>query len=69
MLQDLIQEALAGNYDLQIAAARVQQARAQVGVARAAFFPQIGYHGDGRSVATPSRRFSGSLPTSRYTRT
>ena len=44
-LRALIQEALAGNYDLRIAAERVQQARAQSMIARAAFFPAIGYQG------------------------
>jgi multidrug efflux system outer membrane protein len=43
VLKGLLQEALSGNYNVRIAAARVQQARAQAGVARAAFFPQIGY--------------------------
>ena len=42
-LKGLIEEALAGNYNVRIAAARVQQARAQAGVARSEFFPQIGY--------------------------
>ena len=42
-LTALIQEALAGNYDLRIAAERVQQARAQSMIARAVFFPAIGY--------------------------
>jgi multidrug efflux system outer membrane protein len=42
-LRDLIQEAIAGNYDLRVAAARVQQARAYAGIARAAYFPSIGY--------------------------
>src|SRR6185369_10641000 len=42
-LRTLIQEALASNYDLRIAAERVQQARAQSMIARAAFFPTIGY--------------------------
>lgn len=42
-LHELIKEAIAGNYDLRIAAARVQQARAQAGIARAAFFPSVGY--------------------------
>jgi outer membrane protein, multidrug efflux system len=42
-LKALISEAIAGNYDLRIAAARVQQARAQAGIARAGFFPSIGY--------------------------
>jgi len=40
-LSSLIQEALAGNYDLKIAIARVGQARALAGVARAEFFPWI----------------------------
>jgi len=44
-LKQLVQEALASNYNLQIAAARVQEARAQVGVARSKFFPSIGYTG------------------------
>ncbi len=43
-LQALIKEAIARNYDLQLATARVAQARAQEGVARAAFFPSIGYN-------------------------
>lgn len=43
VLQQLIQEALASNYNVQVAVARVQEARAQVGVARSRFFPQIGY--------------------------
>src|SRR5215471_2289039 len=43
VLRSLIQEALGGNYNVRIAAARVQQARAQAAVARSAFFPQIGY--------------------------
>jgi multidrug efflux system outer membrane protein len=43
-LKRLIQEALAGNYDLRIAVARVGQARALAGVARADFFPWIDYN-------------------------
>lgn len=44
-LQSLITEALTNNYDLQVAVTRIEQARALVGVARADFFPQIGYQG------------------------
>jgi outer membrane protein, multidrug efflux system len=44
-LKQLIQDALASNYNVQLAAARVQEARAQVGVARSKFFPSIGYVG------------------------
>jgi outer membrane protein, multidrug efflux system len=43
-LQALIREAIAGNHDLRIASARVEQARAQAGIARAAFFPSVGYN-------------------------
>jgi outer membrane protein, multidrug efflux system len=43
-LQGLIAEALANNYDVQIAVARVEQARAQLGIARADLYPQIGYN-------------------------
>lgn len=42
-LQALIREALKNNYDVMIAAARVEEARAQAGIARSAYFPQIGY--------------------------
>jgi outer membrane protein, multidrug efflux system len=44
-LQQLIAQALAHNYDLQLAAARVEQARAYVWVAASQFYPQIGYQG------------------------
>lgn len=43
VLKSLIQEALTGNYNVRIAAARVQQARAQAAVAKSPFFPQLGY--------------------------
>src|SRR5262245_38480082 len=43
VLQGLIREAIAGNYDLRIAVARVEEARARAGVARAELFPWVGY--------------------------
>jgi len=46
VLQQLIDEALRSNLDLQAAAARVEQARNFVTVARSDVFPQIGYQGD-----------------------
>lgn len=46
-LQALIQEALANNRDLRIAAANIAAARAQVRVTRSAQFPQIGVSGSG----------------------
>ena len=45
-LQELLQTALANNYDLRVAVARVEQARALAARARGAFFPSIGYQGD-----------------------
>ena len=44
-LQGLVDEALRKGYDPQIAAWRVEEARALAGIARADFFPQIGYQG------------------------
>jgi len=44
-LQSLINESLANNYDLQAATARIEQARAIVGVARSEGLPQVEYNG------------------------
>jgi len=44
-LQGLIATALEHNYDLELAADRVEQARALVGVAASQLYPQIGYQG------------------------
>jgi multidrug efflux system outer membrane protein len=41
----LIEEALKNNYDLRVAAARVEEARAFVGVTRSELFPQAEYEG------------------------
>ncbi len=56
ILKNLITEALGSNYDVNIAAARVQEARAQVGVARSEYFPSIDYN-----VGAQRTRFSGAL--------
>lgn len=45
-LQALLQTALANNYDLRIAVARVEEARALAARARGAFLPAIGYDGN-----------------------
>jgi multidrug efflux system outer membrane protein len=42
-LQPLITEALAQNYDLHLAVARVEQARSEVWIAASPFYPQAGY--------------------------
>lgn len=44
-LKSLIDEALRNGYDIRIAAARVEEARANAGIARSEFFPQIQYQG------------------------
>lgn len=44
-LQALVREALTNNYDLRIAAARVEQARAAAMQARSQFVPSVGYGG------------------------
>ena len=41
VLQQLTREALQNNFDLRIAAARVEQARAQIGITRSFLFPQV----------------------------
>jgi multidrug efflux system outer membrane protein len=46
-LQELTREALSNNYDLQTAAARVEEARAQIGVARSFLYPQVSLNGGG----------------------
>jgi outer membrane protein, multidrug efflux system len=46
-LQELTREALSNNYDLQTAAARVEEARAQIGVARSFLYPQVDVRGGG----------------------
>ena len=47
ILQELVREAVRNNYDLRIAVARVEEARAQIGVARSFLFPQISFNGGG----------------------
>ncbi len=45
-LKQLIDVALQNGYDVQLAAWRVDEARARAGIARSEFFPQINYGGD-----------------------
>ena len=47
VLQDLTREALRNNYDLRTAAARVEEARAQVGVTRSFLYPQVNLNAGG----------------------
>ena len=47
VLQQLVREALQNNYDLRIAAARVEEARFQIGVVRSFLYPQINFNAVG----------------------
>src|SRR5215831_4261021 len=57
-LQDLIHDALVHNYDLRDAVARIDLARAELGIVRADQFPTIGASAD---VTTLGRSRSGQL--------
>jgi multidrug efflux system outer membrane protein len=62
VLQDLIREALKNNYDVATAAANVEEARAQAGIAKSVYFPQIGYGaniGGQRSTLLPNHVYYG----------
>src|SRR5206468_6237844 len=57
-LQVLVEEAIRGSHDLRAAAARVEQARNQIVIARADMFPQVSYQGE----AVRERAFAPGLP-------
>src|SRR5262249_36401179 len=61
-LRDLIQTALAQNYDLEIAAARVLQAQAQVGIVRSQMFPMITGAGSGQAARIAETASRGPPP-------
>jgi len=59
VLQGLVTEALANNLDVQVAVARIEQARALIGVAQSEGKPQVGYGGTvkgGRESITGEHR-------------
>src|ERR1700731_598883 len=58
-LQQLIRTALQQNYDVRIAAARVLEAEAQVGITRANQFPSVNANGTGSSLRNPA---TGPIP-------
>ena len=59
-LQQLIRTALQQNYDVRIAAARVLEAQAQLGITRANQFPTVNANGSGNSVRNPA---NGPIPS------
>jgi multidrug efflux system outer membrane protein len=61
VLQQLIRTALQQNYDVQIAAARVLQAQAQLGITRANQFPMVGAGGQIFSERNP--KISSAFPS------
>src|SRR5262249_46128577 len=61
-LRELIQTALQQNYDLEIAAARVLQVQAQVGIVRSQIFPMITGAGSGQTLRLAQNRSSGLPP-------
>lgn len=62
-LQALINEGLTSNYDLQIATARIAQARALIGVAKSDAYPQLDYEGfaGGEKTFTPDEDSVGTV--------
>jgi outer membrane protein, multidrug efflux system len=56
-LKELIRTALVNNYDLRLAASRVEQARAFAAQVRSQFFPQFGYQG---TLSTGRNEFLGA---------
>jgi outer membrane protein, multidrug efflux system len=64
ILKNLIREALQSNYDVSIAAARVQEARANLRIARSDLFPSLDYGGSaGRGKITPGVAGSAGGPS------
>jgi len=59
VLHDLVQTALTNNYDVRLAAARVEQSLALLAQSRAAYFPQLSYQG----AVGVGRNISGGQPT------
>ncbi len=55
----MIRTALQQNYDVRIAAARVLEAQAQVGMTRANQFPTVNVSGTGTSLRNPA---TGPIP-------
>jgi len=63
-LQELIREALSQNYDVRIAAARVLQAQALLGITRADQFPTITGGASGSNERFPATRITPAFETS-----
>ena len=62
-LQQLIRTALQQNYDVRIAAERVLEAQAQLGITRSNQYPSVSVNGTGSSLRNPA---SGPIPSYEY---
>ena len=65
-LQQLVRDALAGSYDLQGAVARIEQARALVGVSASQLYPQVGYQGAAARQRIPGGIISPGISESTF---
>jgi multidrug efflux system outer membrane protein len=63
-LQDLIRTALKNNYDVNIAAARILKAQAQLGITRADQLPTVGVGAAAGNFDLPRNKFTGNTETS-----
>src|SRR6202162_2195335 len=63
-LQDLIHTALQQNYDVRIAATRILEAQAQLGITRADQFPTIAGGVTAQNLRNPQSKFLGAYETS-----
>jgi multidrug efflux system outer membrane protein len=61
-LQQLVDEALKTGYDVRLAAARVEEARAAAGIARADFYPQLNYSAQFSRSKDSDYTFPGAQP-------
>ncbi len=65
VLDALIDEALRNNYDVRIAASRVEEFSARLGITRSAAFPQVGYDGSAGSEKISGEIGTGKLASDR----
>ena len=63
-LQDLIRTALKNNYDVNIAAARILKAQAQLGITRADQLPTVGVGATAINFEAPRNKFIGNTDSS-----
>ena len=62
VLDALIDEALAHNLNVKIAAANVEQAAGVLTQTRSSMFPQVGYSGSGEKARTPETALTRAIP-------